>query len=188
MELIVAARFDTFESAEHAAAALFEKGYAEDAVDVFFVGSDGPHDQGPDQRGPSEDPDAKDAQYGAIAGAAVVGLVGALIGVGIAVALTESLIPIVGGAAAGAYIGSLWGAVWLLGHRQRRRGRAAEDQQARPSGVLLAVRANPGSQKDVAGLLRAAGGTNVERARGKWSNGKWVDFDPLAPIVPEISS
>lgn len=188
MELIVAARFDTFESAEHAATVLFSKGYAEDAVHVFFVGSDGPHDRGPDKTGAPEDPDARGAQYGAIAGAAVVGLVGALIGVGIAVAITDSLIPIVGGAAAGAYIGSLWGAVWLLGHRERHKGRAGEDQQARPSGVLLAVHADPSSQKHVAGLLRGAGGTNIERARGKWSNGKWVDFDPLAPIEPEASS
>jgi len=43
MSLIVAARFDTFDAAQAAARALFDKGYPTDAVSIFFVNQPSEH-------------------------------------------------------------------------------------------------------------------------------------------------
>jgi hypothetical protein len=40
------------------------------------------------------------------------------------------------------------------------------------------------SQLDAARVLRDAGGAAIERATGRWQQGRWADFDPLRPPVP----
>jgi hypothetical protein len=120
--------------------------------------------------------------------AAVLGAVGAVAGAVIAFFFqTSSTAVIAGGAGVGAYIGSLAGAVRGLGRNRQVRSYAelkTRAPAARPSGVVLAVHVAPQNEKRVAAILRDAGGVEVERAQGRWINGKWEDFDPLA--APEL--
>lgn len=183
MSLIIAARFETFAAAELAAAALMQAGVTEDALHTFFVNPPGAHDRYPLGGDRAADPDSEGAPYSAVGGAAAVGLVGALVGGVIAFSFTDSMLPVVGGAGAGAYIGSLTGALYSLGRARPRRtleqAREAKAHEGRKSGVLLAVHTSRDHEKRIAGILRDAGGQEVERAQGRWFNGKWEDFDPL---------
>ena len=188
MALIVAARFDTFEEAERAAASLMDRGIAGEELHTFFVNPAGAHDRyalGGDR---AADPDSKGGQFGAVGGAAAVGIVGALIGGVIAFTFSTSFLIVVGGAGAGAYIGSLAGAMYVLGKSRPRRSLQeavdAKVNEGRASGVLLAVHTSPEHEKNVARILKDAGGQEVERAQGRWEEGGWEDFDPL--VSPQL--
>lgn len=188
MALIVAARFDTFEDAERAASALMNQGVAGDDLHTFFVNPAGWHDRYPLGGDRAADPNSKGAPLTAVAGAAIVGVVGAFVGGVVAWIFTTSALPIVGGIAVGAYVGSLAGAMYSLG-RPRHRGRfeaaRAKATEGRPAGVLLAVHTTPERQSEIAALLRQAGGKEVERAHGRWNQGRWEDFDPLRSPHPQ---
>ncbi len=184
MSLIVAARFDTFESAEKTAAALMDAGVTQDALHTFFVNPPGAHDRYPLGGDMAADPDSEGAPYSAVGGAAAVGIAGALVGGVIAFTFfAGSMLPIVGGAGVGAYIGSLAGAMYSLGrarpHRTHAQAADAKIHEGRKSGVLLAVHTSREHEKRVVAILRAAGGVEIERAQGRWNNGHWEDFDPL---------
>ncbi|MBF6616280.1 hypothetical protein [Pollutimonas thiosulfatoxidans] len=183
MSLIVAARFTTFDAAQTAAQALMDIGVGADALHTFFVNPAGGHDRYPLGGDRAADPNSKGAPLGAVAVAAVAGLVGAIVGGIIGYSVADSLLPVIGGAGVGAYIGSLAGGVSGLGReRPRRSAREAQHAKAnegRQSGVMLAVHTSPEQEKDIARILRNAGGEEVERAQGRWRNGKWEDFDPL---------
>lgn len=184
MSLIVAARFDTFDAAQGAADALMKAGVTPDALHTFFVNPAGAHDRYPMGGDRAADPDSEGGPTGAVGGAAAIGLLGAVIGGVVAFAFGTSLVTIVGGAGVGAYIGSLIGAMSALGRARPRRSlvQAAEAQanQGRASGVLLAVHTSAEHEMNIARLLKEAGGTEIERAHGRWREGKWEDFDPLA--------
>lgn len=188
MALIIAARFDTFEEAEKAATLLMNEGVTGDDLHTFFVNPAGWHDRYPLGGDRASDPDSKGAPFTAVAGAAILGLAGALIGGVIGWLFAGSALPVLGGVAAGAYIGSLAGAMYSLG-KPRERGRfeaaRAKVNEGRPAGVLLAVHTTPENQVEIASLLRSAGGMEVERAHGKWSNGRWQNFDPLHSAHPQ---
>ncbi len=188
MSLIVAARFDTFDAAQGAAAALIKEGVAPDALHTFFVNPAGAHDRyalGGDR---AADPDSQGGQFGAVGGAAAVGIVGALIGAVVAFSFSTSFLIVVAGAGAGAYIGSLAGAMYVLGKARPRRNLQeavnAKINEGRASGVLLAVHTSPEHEKHMARILRDAGGREVERAQGRWDEGGWQDFDPL--VSPQL--
>lgn len=188
MSLIVAARFDTFDAAQNAATALMNAGVAEDDLHTFFVNPAGFHDRYPLGGDSAADPDSKGAPFGAIGGAAALGIVGAVVGGILAASFAESPWLIIPGAGVGAYIGSLAGSVRMLGRPKPRRSieEATENHrhEGRKSGVVLAVHTAREHEKRIASLLREAGGVEVERAQGRWRNGKWEDFDPL--ISPEL--
>lgn len=181
MALIVAARFDTFEEAERAAASLMDRGVTGDDLHTFFVNPAGWHDRYPLGGDRAADPNSKGAPATAVAGAAIVGVAGAVLGGAVAWLFSAPALLIVGGIAVGAYIGSLAGAMYSLG-RPRQRGRfeaaRAKATEGRKAGVLLAVHTTPEKQSEFATLLRNAGGQEVERAHGRWSQGRWEDFDP----------
>lgn len=183
MSLIVAARFETFDAAQEAASALMDAGVSEDSLHTFFVNPAGSHGRYPVGGDRAADPDSYGAPFGAVSGAAAVGVVGALVGGVIAFSVTDSWLPIVGGAGVGAYIGSLAGAMYVLGSaRPKRSMKEAADAKAkegRSSGVMLAVHTSRDHEQKVAEILRRTGGVEVERAQGRWANGKWEDFDPL---------
>lgn len=188
MSLIVAARFETFDSAEGAAAALMRDGITEDALHTFFVNPAGAHDRYPAGGDRASDPGSQGGFLGSVTGAALTGVVGAAIGAGVGFTIADSVLPIVAGAGAGAYIGSLVGAMTALGRprpdRSDYEAKHAQKNEGRNSGVLLAVHTPPDQERRVAQLLRDAGGVEVERAQGRWRAGKWVDFDPLTS--PEL--
>lgn len=183
MSLIVAARFNTFDEAEGAARALLNEGVGHDCLHTFFVNPPGAHDRFPMGGDQAADPHAEGAHLGAVAGAAIVGVIGAIIGYIVTAAFSGASVPLIG-AGVGAYIGSLAGAMYVLS-KPKRRGtiieqRDVREHEGRPSGVMLAVHARDVSPQRIGEILRAAGGVEVERAQGDWRNGKWQDFDPLA--------
>jgi S-formylglutathione hydrolase FrmB len=99
-----------------------------------------------------------------------------VVGVGIFAAFSAPLIMSLIAAGVSAYVGSLVGAMM--------RTREASDEETRDSGVLVAVHVSPDSQLDAARVLRDAGGAAIERATGRWQQGRWADFDPLKQPVP----
>lgn len=188
MALILAARFDTFEQAEQAAGSLMNHGVTSDDLHTFFVNPAGWHDNYPLGGDRAADPNSKGAPLTAVAGAAALGLVGALVGGVVGWVFTSSALPIVGGIAVGAYVGSLAGAMYSLGKPRPKQGFEAEQRKSnagRPAGVLLAVHTTPEREAEVAALLRNAGGKEVERAQGRWNEGRWEDFDPLRSPQPQ---
>lgn len=189
MSLIIAARFTTFDAASVAAQRLMDAGVHEDAMHVFYVNPPGAHDQFPVGGDQAADPGTRHAPRRAWGVAALLGAVGAVIGGIIGAAVADSAIPVVVGAGLGAYIGSLAGAV---GGMDKKRARVQEPHRApsatgegRPSGVMLAVNADGARAQEIAVILVGAGGKEVERAQGRWRGGKWEDFDPTQPPVPE---
>jgi hypothetical protein len=172
MSLIVAARFTTFPAAEDAAQRLFNAGFVEEDVQLFFVNPSGQH--GIET---ITDANAREAPVGAEIGITIGAVVGAMVGVGIFAALSAPLIVSLIAAGVGAYVGSLAGAMV-------RTLEASNDEETRVSGVLVAVHVSPDSQLDAARVLRDAGGAAIERATGRWQQGRWVDFDPLKQPVP----
>ena len=172
MSLIVAARFTTFPAAEDAAQRLFNAGFVEEDVTLFFVNPPGQH--GVDT---GTDANARGAPKGAEIGVTIGAVVGAMVGVGIFAAFSAPLIVSLIAAGVSAYVGSLAGAMV-------RTLEASNDEETRVSGVLVAVHVSPDSQLDAARVLRDAGGAAIERATGRWQQGRWADFDPLKQPVP----
>lgn len=184
MSLIVAARFDTFPAAEEAARRLFARNFPEDAVSIFFVNPPGWHDRHPAGGDRTADPDARGASKGAYMGAGLLATVGAAVGAGVVFALGRTGFELVIAAALGAYVGSLIGAMRVAGRRSQAQP-DRPDVQVRNAGVLTAVHVAPEQEAQAAQVLREAGGMDVERAQGRWRDGKWVDFDPVQAPHPQ---
>jgi hypothetical protein len=171
MSLIVAARFTTFPAAEDAVQRLFNAGFVEEDVTLFFVNPCGQH--GIET---ITDANASEAPVGAEIGITIGAVVGAMVGVGIFAMFSAPLIVSLIAAGVSAYVGSLVGAMM--------RTREVSNEETRESGVLVAVHVSPDSQLDAAQVLRDAGGAAIERATGRWQQGRWADFDPLKQPVP----
>lgn len=188
MSLIVAARFQTFDEATLAARRLFAEGYTEEDVHTFYVSIAGEHGRYPLGGDRLADPDAKGGHFGAVAGASLLGLVFALLAGLIAARLAASIFITIAAAGVGAYIGALMGAMWVVGRKKRVRtapgAPAASHPPVRQAGVMLALHVDLGREAQARQILRAAGGTDIERANGRWQDGKWQDFDPLDPPRP----
>lgn len=185
MSLIVAARFDTFDQAAAAARRLFDEGFAESDIHTFYCNTAGEHGGFPIGGDHAVDPDARGGYFGAVAGASVLGLVFAVIGGFIAARLAESILLVIAAAGVGAYLGALAGALWVVGQGRRKRAGARAEPDVHPAvrqaGVMLALHVSPGREEMARSALIAAGGQDIERANGRWANGKWEDFDPLTP-------
>lgn len=187
MSLIVAGRFNTFAAAESAARQLFAQGFLEEDVSLFFVNPRGQHAHAaadslhvvPHALRPVAHPGR-----GAIVGA----VTGAVVAVALCAPLTASFIAAVTAAGVGAYVGA------LLGGLVQARLSAAPPlgevahhgvhHETRDSGVLVAVHVSPDNQASAAQALDDAGALAIERATGRWQQGKWADFDPTQPPVP----
>lgn len=184
MSLIVAARYTTFPSAEDAAQRLFESGFVEEDVTLFFVNPRGQHARHPIGGDMNKDPASVDAPKGAGKGVTIGAVVGAIVGVAIFATFAAPLLVSIIAAGVGAYIGSLIGAM----SHTRRGGRLAHREKGpheeHSSGVLLAVHVSPDTQQVAARVLRDTGGVEVERASGRWQQGRWADFDPTRTPTP----
>ncbi|MBB1593035.1 hypothetical protein [Achromobacter sp. UMC46] len=185
MSLIVAARFQTFDQATVAAQKLFAEGFTEDDVHTFYINSAGEHARFPLGGDRIADPDAKGAHLGAVAGASALGLLFALLGGLIAARLAAPILIVIAAAGVGAYLGALAGALWIVGRDKRRKQASPRAQEMHPAvraaGVMLALHVPVGKEALARQVLRESGGRDIERARGRWLNGKWEDFDPLKP-------
>ncbi|HYS68490.1 MAG TPA: hypothetical protein VEN30_32370 [Paraburkholderia sp.] len=185
MSLIVAARFTTFPAAEEAAQKLFNGGFVEEDVTLFFVNPRGQHARYPIGGDTATDPGAKGAPKGAGIGVTIGAVVGAVVGVGIFAAFSAPIIVSLIAAGVGAYVGSLIGAMSRTSEDGEKIGHLAPfHHETRDSGVLVAVHVSPDNQFDAARVLREAGGMAIERASGRWQQGRWADFDPLKEPVP----
>jgi len=54
----------------------------------------------------------------------------------------------------------------------------------RRDGVLVAVHVSADDQLDAPATLRDAGAAEIERASGRWQQGRWADFDPTKTPEP----
>ncbi|WP_206953402.1 hypothetical protein [Trinickia acidisoli] len=187
MSLIVAGRFTTFAAAESAAQQLFTQGFLEEDVSLFFVNPRGQHAHAAADslhviahavRPPAHP--GRGASIGAVAGAVVA--------VAICAPLTASVIAAVTAAGVGAYAGAMLGALvqGRLNDAQQTSEavRHAVHHETRDSGVLVAVHVSPDNRVQAAQVLDGAGALAVERATGRWQQGRWADFDPTVPPVP----
>ncbi|CAB3793849.1 hypothetical protein [Paraburkholderia fynbosensis] len=184
MSLIVAARFTTFPTAENAAQKLFNAGFVEEDVTLFFVNPRGQHARYPIGGDTATDPGAKGAPKGAGMGVTIGAVLGAVVGVAIFAAFSAPLIVSLIAAGVGAYVGSLAGAMARTRETGKSGHHLAFHEEARDSGVLVAVHVSPDNQLDAARVLREAGGVAIERASGRWQQGRWADFDPLKTPEP----
>ncbi|CAD6526762.1 hypothetical protein ACFQ3P_13390 [Paraburkholderia sabiae] len=185
MSLIVAARFTTFPAAESAAERLFSAGFVEEDVSLFFVNPRGQHARFPIGGDENKDAAAIDTPKGAGMGVTIGAVAGAVIGVGIFTAFSAPVLVSAIAAGVGAYIGSLIGAMYRTrGGGKGAHREAVHHHEERDSGVLLAVHVTPETQHTATHVLREAGGASIERATGRWQQGRWADFDPLRPPQP----
>ena len=180
MSLIVAGRFTTFPAAETAAQKLFERGFVEEDVTLFFVNPRGQHARHPHDESPHTN---RAAPPGAGHGATIGAVAGAIVGVAIFMAFAASLPVVVIAAGVGAYLGSRVGA-FVHARLATHEHHEIVHHEMRNSGVLVAVHVCEDNQLDAAAVLREAGGTDLERASGRWQRGRWSDFDPTTAPVP----
>lgn len=182
MSLIVAGRYETYPDAQRASARLFEAGFLEEDVTLFFVGPRGRHDKHPLGGDVGSDAGTRKAHKGAGIGTVFGAVVGAALGAAM-FSLVNSPIPfMIGAAAVGAWVGSLLGAMVTTRRRRNEYGKDAPDEpQVRHSGVLVAVHVSEQTRPKAAAILEETGAREVERANGRWSRGEWVDFDPVTP-------
>jgi hypothetical protein len=189
MSLIVAARFTTFPAAEDAAQRLFNSGFVEEDVTLFFVNPTGQHARYPIGGDTDTDIGSAEAPKGAGKGVTIGAVVGAAVGVAIFTVFSAPLLVSVIAAGVGAYVGSLIGAMSHTRKGGRSGHHGTQQHETRDSGVLLAVHVSPDSQYDAARILRETGGAAIERANGRWQRGRWADFDPTRPpeTMPELN-
>lgn len=184
MSTIIAGRFDTFDRAETTATRLVAKGVRQDDLTMFYVNPPGQHGTFPIGGDEAADPAARRAGGGAWRGVLIGAVVGAAVGVCLVAAARAwygaaqpwvMVLVMAFATGVGAYGGSLVGALSQTSGRQR---------AVRHAGVLLAAHVSPENSTLVANELRQNGAMDVERAEGQWRDGRWEDFDPLAPPVP----
>jgi hypothetical protein len=191
MSLIVAGRFTTFPTAERAAQALFASGFVHEDVTLFFVNPPGQHARYAIGGDVGTDPGARDAPKGAAKGTAIGAVAGAVVGVAIFALASAPVVVSIIAAGVGAYLGSMIGA---MANTRRALGRQREherfvNREARDAGVLVAVHVDASNQANASRVLREAGALDIERASGRWTQGRWSDFDPTrAPHIERDTS
>lgn len=171
MSTIIAGLFENIDKAEDAVRDLRGNGFAADDVSQFANNPPGQHDQFPIGGDENSDPGAKHAHGGAAAGAGVGAGAGAAVGAVVGGPPGAAV-----GAGVGAYVGSLVGALGGLD------GKGTEQRPARrPAGVMVAARVEDTTEEQTAiEVMSAKGAGHIEKAEGRWSQGKWSDFDPVS--------
>ena len=171
---IIAGRFDTQESADHAHQALQNAGFEAASLSIFFVNPVGMHATHPVGGDEGESPGAKDADKGAWAGAGAGSVVGAAAG-----SVAGPIGAVIGGGV-GAYTGSLAGAL----HSTDEADTPEPDNHIteRKSGMHLAANVSKSDTQQVIDLLRKHQAKDIEQAEGKLENSKWIDFNPTLAV------
>ena len=176
MATILSGQFDDFESAERLVSELHSLGVESEDIQQFVLNAPGQHDRYPIGGDEDADPAARGGENGATVGAMLGGAAGVAIG--------AAAIPVLGPAAAvaglavGAYTGSFAGALNAMGP-------ATESTDAnvvpRPAGVRVAVNVpTPERRHQVLDSFVRHHARSIEEAHGTWSNGAWIDFDPVS--------
>ena len=187
MATIIAGRFETQDDANAAADALKSAGFADTHIQVFYVSPPGMHGNVPIVDNEQPEVGTDDAGRTAVKGA----LIGAAAGLAVGVLAAPLAVPAAAGAAAlagagvGAYGSSLAGAVTGAGDSETEEKAERGEPIERHSGMLVAVMADGNIDRAI-DTLRAAKGSEIERAEGEWRDGGWADFSPFArPVLVE---
>jgi hypothetical protein len=183
MQKIIAGRVETQQRAEELMATLRERGVAMSDMQAFYLTSPGQRAQFPIGGDQYADPDAEGAPQRQAKGVALGAAAGLAVG-GIAAAAVPPLAPVIiaGVTGVGALAGSVAGAVSGTepasepSEDDESRG---EEEHGRQGGMMVAVRVTPATETAVVEAFEASGAEAIERATGKWRDGRWVDFDPL---------
>jgi hypothetical protein len=173
MARTVAAVFDDQIAAERAIERARDLGLPDDAVTTVVVNPPGMHHGTPIGGDEIVDREAREGGKGALKGAAIGGAAGVAAGIALAPLVGPAAIPAAMGA--GAYVGSLAGAGSAMGDENE------THPTARPGGVMVAVNVDRGDEAAIIEAFRANQAKLIEIAEGQWLDGKWVDFDPVAP-------
>jgi hypothetical protein len=175
MSNITAGLFENIEQAQDAVESLRRHGFTPDQVSHFANNPPGQHHQFPIGGDENADPGAKHAHAGTAAGAGIGAGAGAAVGAVIGGPPGAAV-----GAGVGAYIGSLAGTLNQL------EGKGTEQHPVRrPAGVMVAaLTPDVTAEQKAIRVLHAEGASHIERAQGRWENGKWADFDPV--VAPRL--
>lgn len=177
MEKIIAGNFQTSVQADRAARALKSAGFADDDISIYHNNPPGQHGAFPVGGDENADPESRKAAAGAAAGGLAGAAAGAVIGGAAGGALGA-----IAGAGVGAYAGSFGGAMTKLASG----GEGGElPPQRRPAGIMVAVRLGDAGMRDTAiARMSEQAPVAIEEAEGRWENGEWADFDPVA--TPQV--
>jgi hypothetical protein len=176
---IISGRVTTWDDAERAIVALIDRGFERSDMDTFYTGPAGRHATYPIGGDAQSDAGAKHAGSGAAEGAAIGGAAGLAIGVAASVVAPVTAPVVLAAVGVGAYGGALAGGVNAT-EDGAKKDEDPDHPVAKPAGVVLAVRTDQGRDDEVIDALCDAGALAIERARGEWRDGHWVDFDPVA--------
>jgi hypothetical protein len=192
---IVSGRVGTWDEAAIVRSALLDAGFRADDIEVFYTGPAGRHAVTPIGGDAQADAGAVEAGKGAATGGALGSAAGLAIGAAVATAPVTGPV-LLTAAALGAFGGALVGGVAATEDGSNKSD-SAEHPVAKPGGVVIAVRTDgditvadgPGAADARAvKCLNDGGAVALERAHGHWLEGRWVDWDPVAPreqIAPE---
>jgi hypothetical protein len=190
MHTIIAGRVETQERAEQLIGALQGKGLALDDMQAFFVNPPGMHAAFPVGGDTDIGKGTAEAGAGQAKGVAL-GAVAGLAAGGVAAVAVPPLAPVLAVAltGVGAHVGGLAGALSSTRdpREQKPEGSEEADETGPPQstdirrgGMMLAVRVTDRTEPIVIEAMRTAGVQDIERARGRWDDGQWLDFDPLS--------
>lgn len=177
----VSGRVGTWDEAAVLRARLIEGGLADGDIEVFYTGPAGRH--AVTAVGGDSHADAGSLHRGA--GAATGGAAGAAIGlaVGATLAAAPVVLPVMLTAAAvGAFGGALAGGLAATEETTRADG-SSDHPVGKPAGVVVAVRVDRRHDDEAIALrcLNAGGAIELERSPARWHDGRWIDWDPVAP-------
>jgi hypothetical protein len=178
-DTIILGRVTTWDDAEQIIGTLVGRGFDRADVDTFYTGPSGRHARTPIGGDAKSDAGATEAGSGAARGAALGGAAGLAVGVAAAVVAPVTAPAVLAAAGVGAYGGALAGGVNATEDGSDKPEDPAHPV-AKPGGVVVAVRTEAGRDDEVIGVLCEANALGIERGKGEWRDGHWIDFDPVA--------
>lgn len=183
---IISGRLTTWDEAESVIQTLMARGFDRSDMDTFYTGPSGRHGTYPIGGDSQSDAGSRQVGAGGAEGAALGGAAGLAAGVAAATVAPVTAPVILAAAGVGAFGGSLAGGVSAT---EDSTGKPDDPEHpvGKPAGVVVAIRTQPGRDDEAIRALLDAGALGIDRGPGEWSDGHWVDFDPVAPrerIVP----
>ncbi len=176
MSRIIAGHFRHIEQLQEVVALLRERGFSADDYATYYLNPPGGHGLYRVGFDVENNENAPGAGVGAATGAAAGGAAGLAIGI------VGGPLGALAGGGIGAYIGSLMGALGQMEQLE------AEDASVNhpaepPSGPMIAINAaDEKAEQDAISIVTRCSPLQVDRARGDWRHGEWVDFDPQEPV------